>query len=99
MGNVMAACGGDSAAGYQIAQKMGLKYLPVVVRSEPAGAEVWRDGAKLGIAPLILDIPAGERGTLALEARKPVGRERRIAGRRCEVHGRVRPGDESERGF
>ena len=61
---------GDSAAGYQIAQKMGLKYLPLVIRSEPSGGEVWRDGAKIGTTPLILDIPAGERGSLALEIRR-----------------------------
>lgn len=71
---------GDSVAGYQIAQKIGLKYLPLVIRSEPIGAEVWRDGNKLGSAPLILDIPAGERGTLVLEARKPGFTTRTLTG-------------------
>jgi hypothetical protein len=62
---------GDGAVSQQIAQRMGLKYLPLLVQSQPAGGEVWRDGAKLGVTPLIIDIPAGERGGMAIEVRKP----------------------------
>lgn len=75
---------GDSAAGYQIAQKMGLKYLPLVIRSQPDGAEVWRDGAKLGATPFILDIPAGERGSLSLEVRKQGFTSRVLSGADAE---------------
>lgn len=75
---------GDSAAGYQIAQKMGLKYLPLVIRSQPDGAEVWRDGAKLGSTPFILDIPAGERGSLTLEVRKQGFTSRALSGADAE---------------
>lgn len=75
---------GDSAAGYQIAQKMGLKYLPLVIRSEPSEGEVWRDGAKIGVTPFILDLPAGERGSLALEVRKQGFSPRPLSGADAE---------------
>jgi len=57
---------GDTTASLAIAQKMGLRYLPLVVRSQPAGAEVLREGKSIGTTPLILDIPAGERSALTL---------------------------------
>lgn len=61
---------GDTTASLAIAQKMGLRYLPLVVHSQPAGAEVLRDGKSIGTTPLILDIPAGERGSLTLKVQR-----------------------------
>ncbi len=61
---------GDTQASLAIAQKMGLRYLPMVVHSQPAGAEVLRDGKVIGTTPLILDIPAGERSGLVLQVRR-----------------------------
>jgi hypothetical protein len=61
---------GDTSTSLTIAQKMGLRYLPLVVHSQPAGAEVLRDGKSIGTTPLILDIPAGERGTLTLKVQR-----------------------------
>lgn len=57
---------GDTTASLAIAQKMGLRYLPLVVHSTPPGAEVVRDGMSIGTTPLILDLPAGERTGLVL---------------------------------
>jgi hypothetical protein len=53
-----------------IAQKMGLRYLPLVIHSHPAGAEVLRDGVSIGTTPVILDIPAGERAALSVVVQK-----------------------------
>ncbi|UJR82239.1 Hypothetical protein I5071_43040 [Sandaracinus amylolyticus] len=38
----------------------------VVVDSEPPGAEVWRDGSRVGTTPHALDVGASEHGTLEL---------------------------------
>ncbi len=62
---------GDVAECYRIQQKMGLKYLPLLVLSAPAGASVWREGMQIGTTPCKLDIPAGERTALVLELRRP----------------------------
>ena len=61
---------GDTATSLAIAQKMGLRYLPMVVHSQPLGAEVLRDGKVIGTTPLILDVPAGERGSLVLRVQR-----------------------------
>jgi PEGA domain len=61
---------GDTTASLAISQKMGLRYLPLVVHSQPAGAEVLRDGKSIGTTPLILDIPAGERSSLTLKVQR-----------------------------
>lgn len=61
---------GDTEASLAIAQKMGLRYLPLVVHSQPAGADVLRDGKSIGTTPLILDLPAGERAGLALRVQR-----------------------------
>jgi hypothetical protein len=61
---------GDVAECYRIQQKMGLKYLPLLVMSAPAGASVWREGMQIGTTPCKLDIPAGERTALVLELRR-----------------------------
>jgi hypothetical protein len=46
--------------------------LPMLIDSQPAGAEVWRKDQKLGLTLLYpLDIPQAERGALTLELRKP----------------------------
>jgi hypothetical protein len=66
-----AMLGGDVAECYRIQQKMGLKYLPLLVMSAPAGASVWREGMQIGTTPCKLDIPAGERTALVLELRRP----------------------------
>ena len=57
---------GDTDGSLAIAKKMGLPYLPLVVHSRPAGADVIRNGTSLGTTPLILDVPAGERANLIL---------------------------------
>ena len=62
---------GDVAECYRIQQRMGLKYLPLLVMSAPPGATVWREGMQLGTTPCKLDIPAGERTALVLELRRP----------------------------
>jgi hypothetical protein len=61
---------GDVTECYKIQQKMGLKYLPLLVMSIPSGASVFRDGTQVGTTPFKLDIPAGERTSLSLEMRK-----------------------------
>lgn len=61
---------GDTGTSLAIAQKMGLRYLPLVVHSQPAGADVLRDGKSIGTTPLILDLPAGERAGLALRVQR-----------------------------
>lgn len=61
---------GDTGASLAIAQKMGLRYLPLVVHSQPAGADVLRDGKSIGATPLILDLPAGERAALTLRVQR-----------------------------
>jgi PEGA domain len=61
---------GDTATSLAIAQKMGLRYLPLVVHSQPAGADVLRDGKSIGTTPLILDLPAGERAGLVLRVQR-----------------------------
>jgi hypothetical protein len=61
---------GDTTTSLAIAQKMGLRYLPLVVHSQPAGAEVLRDGKSIGTTPLILDLPAGERPGLVLRVQR-----------------------------
>jgi hypothetical protein len=62
---------GDTNASLAIAQKMGLRYLPLVVHSQPPGADVLRDGKSIGATPLILDLPAGERAGLILQVQRP----------------------------
>lgn len=62
---------GDTEGSLAIAQKMGLRYLPLVVHSQPAGADVLRDGKSIGTTPLILDVPAGERSGLVLRVQRP----------------------------
>ena len=42
----------------------------VEVRSEPAGAEVWREGQMLGVTPLSVAVAAGE-SAVSVELRKP----------------------------
>lgn len=61
---------GDTDTSLAIAQKMGLRYLPLVVHSQPSGAEVLRDGKSIGATPLILDLPAGERAGLTLRVQR-----------------------------
>ena len=61
---------GDTTTSLTIAQKMGLRYLPLVIHSQPAGADVLRDGKSIGVTPLILDLPAGERAGLALRVQR-----------------------------
>ena len=62
---------GDLAACENIAREIGLAYLPLVIASTPAGAEVVRaDGMVLGVTPLIHDVTADERVDLNLLVRK-----------------------------
>ena len=61
---------GDTGTSLAIAQKMGLRYLPLVVHSQPPGADVLREGKSIGTTPLILDLPAGERASLALRVQR-----------------------------
>jgi hypothetical protein len=62
---------GDLAACENIAREIGLAYLPLVIASTPAGAEVVRaDGSVVGVTPLIHDVTADERVDLRLQVRK-----------------------------
>ncbi|MBA3697636.1 MAG: PEGA domain-containing protein [Planctomycetes bacterium] len=61
---------GDTTTSLAIAQKMGLRYLPLVVHSQPSGADVLRDGKSIGTTPLILDMPAGERAAVTLRVQR-----------------------------
>lgn len=62
---------GDLAACENIAREIGLAYLPLVIASIPAGAEVVRaDGSVVGVTPLIHDVTADERVDLRLQVRK-----------------------------
>lgn len=57
---------GDVGTANDLAREIGLRYLPLLVESIPAGATVTRDGAVIGRTPLVLDMPAGERPDLVL---------------------------------
>jgi hypothetical protein len=62
---------GDAAACDAIAREIGLAYLPLVITSVPAGAEVVDgDGAVLGQTPLVLEINADQRVDLQVAIRK-----------------------------
>ena len=62
---------GDLATCENIAREIGLAYLPLVIASTPAGAEVVRaDGTVVGVTPLIHDVTADERVDLSLQVRK-----------------------------
>lgn len=76
---------GDSAASTSLAREIGLPYLPMVVSTFPAGAEVWRDEAKLGVTPLVLDLPAAERPELKIELRLPGYRPRVLLGTEADA--------------
>ena len=62
---------GDLAACDGIAREIGLAYLPLVIASTPAGAEVLAsDGTVLGTTPLIHEVTADQRVELSLTVRK-----------------------------
>ncbi len=62
---------GDLAICEGIAREIGLAYLPLVIASTPAGAEVvGADGKVLGLTPLIHDVTADQRVELSLTVRK-----------------------------
>lgn len=61
---------GDSDQALAIARKMGLKYLPLRIETVPAGAEVLRDGQRLGLTPITIDLPAADRAGTRFELRR-----------------------------
>lgn len=76
---------GDLAACEAIAREIGLAYLPLVVSSQPDGAEVvGADGTALGLTPLILDVTADERVDLRLTVRKAGYQPAEVAGVKAE---------------
>jgi hypothetical protein len=61
---------GDAEQALVVAKRMGLKYLPLRIESIPVGAEVWRDGQRLGVTPLTLDLSSAERSGMNFELRQ-----------------------------
>lgn len=81
---------GDLAACESIAREIGLAYLPLVVSSQPDGAEVvLPDGKVLGTTPLIHDVTADERVDLQLTIRKPGYQPATISGANAEGGWRI----------
>jgi len=60
---------GDIDKATEIARIVGQKFLPLVVESQPLGAEVWHGGKKLGVTPLVLDVPIPDRVDYNVEVR------------------------------
>jgi outer membrane protein assembly factor BamB len=75
---------GDKERSLALAQRMGLRYLPFVVQSKPAGCEIVRSGQVIGITPFIMDIPAGERADLELTIQKKGFDARTVLGSAAE---------------
>ncbi|MBA3938570.1 MAG: PQQ-binding-like beta-propeller repeat protein, partial [Planctomycetes bacterium] len=75
---------GDIARCYALIRELGIKYPPLLVQSEPPGAEVWQDGRRIGIAPLKLPIPGGERAAASFELRRDGYLTRTISGSAAE---------------
>lgn len=76
---------GDTAACEAIAREIGLAYLPLVVATVPAGAEVvGADGAVLGRTPAVLDISADARVDLRLTLRHPGYRTAEVLGAQAD---------------
>jgi hypothetical protein len=76
---------GDLATCEGIAREIGLAYLPLVVASQPDGADVVAaDGKVLGQTPLILDVTADQRVDLQLSVRKPGYQPAAISGSQAE---------------
>ncbi len=70
---------GDKDRSHEIAQRMGLRYLPLVIHSKPTDANVVRDGKVIGKTPFILNIPAGERTNLEFAIQKDGFDEKTVA--------------------
>jgi serine/threonine-protein kinase len=64
-----AGSGGGTASGAPNVRSTPAAPEAIAVRSEPAGAEVWRDGQLLGTTPLAVPIAAGET-TVRVQLRK-----------------------------
>ena len=75
---------GDKDRCHAISQRMGLRYLPLVIHSKPSGADVVREGKTIGQTPYIMNIPAGERANLELTIRKKGFGERGVATKSAE---------------
>jgi len=60
---------GDIDKATEIARIVGQKFLPLVIESQPLGAEVWHGGKKLGVTPLVLDVPIPDRVDYNVEVR------------------------------
>ncbi len=75
---------GDIPRCYALIRELGIKYPPLLVQSEPPGAEVWQDGKRLGQAPLKLAIPGGERASATFELRRDGYVTRTISGAAAE---------------
>lgn len=55
----------------EIVRAIGLPYMPLVIDSRPAGAQVWQSGHLLGVTPVVLDVTAADRIDYAVEVRAP----------------------------
>jgi len=75
---------GDKDRCHAISQRMGLRYLPLVIHSKPSGAEVVREGKTIGQTPFIMNIPAGERANLELTIHKKGFNDRGVAAKTAE---------------
>ncbi len=54
----------------QIARDIGLRYLPLVIDSQPGAAQVYQGDKLLGKTPLVLEIPAADRVDFAIQLRQ-----------------------------
>jgi hypothetical protein len=75
---------GDKDRAHALAQRMGLRYLPLVVQSKPSGCDIVRSGQVIGMTPFIMDIPAGERAELELVIQKKGFDSRTVSGSSAE---------------
>jgi hypothetical protein len=75
---------GDKERSHALSQRMGLRYLPIVIHSKPLGAQVIRDGKIMGQTPYIMNIPAGERANLELVVQLKGFNERRVSANTAE---------------
>ncbi len=62
---------GEVARAQDLGRQMGLKYLPMVIESRPAGAQVRQGDTLLGVTPLALNLPAAEREEWVAEVTLP----------------------------
>ncbi|HYE06266.1 MAG TPA: DUF4388 domain-containing protein [Planctomycetota bacterium] len=71
---------GDVASAHEIARELGMRTLPLWVESIPVGAQVSRDGAVIGVTPMMVEISGAERGELVLGISAPGYEDRQVSG-------------------